>query len=370
MFMEWAESSSKRWHFLIVRFSSLGDLILASSFWESLKERWGDRIRVSVLTSSEYEELFKHHLFIDDLWIFDRRKQKLKDLGPILKQIQQEQKVDLIVDMHGSLRSLFVRLFLWSVPRIFMDKRTLERSILTWFKLDFLSKSKSKNGSRLGELLLIRNVADFSDLFDMEPHQGEKGRRSSCSLTYNNEKKLEPLLSQYELEKQKYICIVPSASYPEKRWPPEYFSGLITKCLEDAHFSDYKFVILAGPADDFCKQFDSINSDGRLINLQGKTSLLESTHILKNSKFCVGNDTGLPHIAESLSVPSLFILGPTGEEFGFFPHLPNSQVVSKNLWCRPCTTNGKGFCIRSERFCLTKITVEEVFETLIKMDTK
>ena len=79
---------------------------------------------------------------------------------------------------------------------------------------------------------------------------------------------------------------------------------------------------------------------------------------------------GLPHISESVGTPSLFIIGPTGEEFGFYPHLPGSDIVSKRLWCRPCTTNGKGNCIRSERYCLNLISVEDVFQPMVEMKNR
>jgi ADP-heptose:LPS heptosyltransferase len=98
----------------------------------------------------------------------------------------------------------------------------------------------------------------------------------------------------------------------------------------------------------------------RFFNLQGKTSLMESAVLAQNAFRVIGNDTGIPHLAEAVGTPALFILGPTGEQFGFYPHLPLSRALFKNLWCRPCTTNGKGHCIRSERFCLTGISVEQV----------
>jgi len=191
-------SEVKQWHFLIVRFSSLGDLILASSFWEALKERWGKRIKISLLTSSEYSDLFDGHPHIDSLYCFNRRKQKLADLSALIADINNENKVDLLIDMHGSLRSLFIRLKLWKVPRIFMDKRTFERSLLTWFKFDLLSKMK-RLGRKLGELLLIRNVADYSQVFDISPHIGDRGRRSSCGLTFNDDEEDEQLLKKINL---------------------------------------------------------------------------------------------------------------------------------------------------------------------------
>jgi ADP-heptose:LPS heptosyltransferase len=178
-------------------------------------------------------------------------------------------------------------------------------------------------------------------------------------------------LSKWGLEgkEKKYVVYVPSASFPEKRWPPDSFLQLMKAKLQDPKFFHLSFVILAGPTDTFCDLFNPLIDEfpGRLFNLQGKSNFVESTMLVKKALFVVGNDTGVPHIAEAVGTPSLFILGPTGEEFGFYPHLHQSELVMKRLWCRPCTTNGKGNCIRSERFCLTQITPNEVSTVMNKM---
>ena len=129
--------NDRAYNILIIRFSSLGDIILSSSMWESLKATWGDKIKIHLLTSKEFSGLLEDHPNIDRLYSFDRKKNGLKGLWELLRVIQDEVLIDLIIDMHGSMRSLFARMILWKIPRVFVDKRTFERCLLTWFKKDF-----------------------------------------------------------------------------------------------------------------------------------------------------------------------------------------------------------------------------------------
>lgn len=363
---------------MVIRFSSLGDIVLNSSIMTHLKEHYGDNIHVSLLTSSMFTSLYEGHPSIDQIHGFSRKKGVggLKQLFEFVGAIHRERPIDLFLDLHGTLRSLFLRLRFFHIPRLFIDKRTFERSLLTTFKVNILSGQGDQAAKRIGpphrfgELLLSRTVTDFLGLFDLSAvkRKGD-GRLSSVTQTFGDDPGFD--LKKWGLEgKEKlYIVYVPSASYPEKRWPPQSFLQLMRMKLEDDLYQHFSFVILAGPSDDFCSLFGPLQIEfpGRFFNLQGQSNFAESTMLVKKALFVVGNDTGVPHIAEAVGTPSLFILGPTGEEFGFYPHLYTSELVMKRIWCRPCTTNGKGNCIRSERFCLTTITPLEISVTMDKM---
>jgi len=367
----------KKLHLLIIRFSSLGDIILSTSVVSAIKARWGDKVEITYLTSSMFVSMLEGHRDIDRVLCFSRVG-GVKGLIQLLKEFwsyQKKYQFDFLLDLHGTLRSLAIRIFTPKLKRLALDKRTLERWLLTGGKFDLLStQGPFKREGSYGELLLERNPRDFGLFFgeDFErstlsefivPGKNE-GQLSSCAWTYRDLENFDFSKWSVSLEKKKYICLIPSASYPEKRWSETSFYELIELLIADEVFKEINFVLLAGPDDKFCRLYDKLveKYPGRFYNLQGKTSLPESTMFLKHSLFCIGNDTGLPHISESVGTPAAFILGPTGEEFGFYPHLKSSKMISRKLWCRPCTTNGKGTCIRSERFCLTGIKPQDVLE--------
>ncbi|MBF0297119.1 MAG: glycosyltransferase family 9 protein [Oligoflexia bacterium] len=389
-------------HILIIRFSSLGDIVLTTSTVSAIKKYLGNKVSLSYLTSSMFVPLLVNHPHIDQVYGFSRRGglKGLFELIKLVREINCKHKIDLIIDMHGSLRSLFVRFFFFFIPRISIDKRTFERVLLTTFKINILVKNKEKNNfPKFGELLLKRNVIDLLPIFHqnkinkMNPNEAffddlskfvttasNCNQLSSTAVTFCDEKALKFSLDKWQLnilEHKKFIAIVPSASYPKKRWPAEKFYHLLEKLLQKqysqhAHDNfdfDFLYVILAGKDDTFCDIFNPLMAKypQQIFNLQGKCSLVESTIFLKKAFMVVGNDTGLPHIAESVGTPSIFILGPTGEEFGFYPHLKKSKMVAKKLICRPCTTNGQGFCIRKKRYCLTEISVDEVIRSMFEV---
>jgi ADP-heptose:LPS heptosyltransferase len=322
--------------------------------------------------------LYQGHPDLDEVYGFSRAKgfSGLKQLFAFVAEIHRQQPIHLFLDLHGTLRSLALRLRFFSIPRLFIDKRTIERSLLTTFKVNLLSSQgfsqwkKKLSPHRFGEMLLARTVIDFSGVLGLNPLKGaEQGRLSSVTQTFIDDQDFN--LGKWGLagQEKRYIVYVPSASFPEKRWSIENFLQLAELKLKDPQFQNYKFVVLAGPDDKFCDAYQPLAQayPERFFNLQGKSSFSETAMLVKKSLFCVGNDTGVPHIAEAVGTPSLFILGPTGEEFGFYPHLEKSRTVMKRLWCRPCTTNGKGNCIRRERFCLTTITPTEVSEVMNEM---
>ena len=370
-------------HILFIRFSSLGDVILNSSLPQMVKSHFGQRVHVSFLTSKGFAPLMEGHPAIDSLYGFSRASgiSGLKELYQFIQSIRQERPIDLIVDMHGTIRSLFIRAVFFSIPRIFVDKRTLERWVLTGLRLDFLSWQGPKGRKPgFGELLLERNLRDFQGIFNYH-YQRDDYEMKLGQLRKNHQLKtlsaagLSFKDAPFDYQKHgleiltsgPFITVVPSASFPEKRWPVEKFIALFELLLKDPGYRGWRFIILAGPEDTFCERFDSLveQNKGRLFNLQGKTNLVESTLLVRDAAFCVGNDTGIPHMAEAMGTPIVAILGPTGEQFGYYPHLTDSEVVKKDIWCRPCTTNGKGHCIRSERYCLNLISTSDVLE---KMD--
>ena len=98
--------------------------------------------------------------------------------------------------------------------------------------------------------------------------------------------------------------------------------------------------------------------------MAGKTSLRQALAILSNSTHVIGSDTGLTHAAEALRIPVSMILGPTSKETGAGVHLENSRNIEKNLWCRPCSQNGKRPCYRKNQVCMDSISVADVIQSV------
>jgi ADP-heptose:LPS heptosyltransferase len=154
---------------------------------------------------------------------------------------------------------------------------------------------------------------------------------------------------------QNFIALAPSAAYPLKRWPLEYWKRLIQLMPKE------NFVLLGGPGDSFLNELTQVDSS-RVLNLAGACDLMTSSSVITLAKALVANDTGLMHIGEQTGKPTVALMGPA--PFGF-PSRKSTQILERNLPCRPCSKHGQGPCTNPNfHQCLVDIPPEEVVTAL------
>lgn len=333
-------------HICLIRFSSMGDVVLQTATVNWLRSLFGKSLTVTFITSREFASLVEGHPGINQVIGLDRRNE---NWGEFTSKVKNQGPFDLILDLHATMRSFRLKLSFWGVPQLTVDKRRWERFFLT--KIKSVTLKRIFHGKIFGmESQVERIIKDLQDIF------GDT-RGVSATRSYRHGKH-EEMTSLSELPVYpvpgKYIVLAPSASFIPKRWPIEYFVALAEKLIIDFHV-----VVLAGPDDKFCDAFEKISSS-KLLNLQGKTTLKESMMILARAELSIGNDSGMNHIAEAYEVPVVTIFGPTDPLFGFVPHGKKSSYLSKSLWCKPCSTTGKSPCYRKELYCMNLIKVDEV----------
>ena len=340
---------------LLIRFSSLGDILLQTSFASWLKSQYPSA-RISFLTLKGSEALLADHPHIDEVLVYQKERglTDFKKLFTFARSVLAPKSFDLVVDLHGTNRSFLTRCFLPGVLALSMDKRRLERFLLVKTKLDLLKGEKT---------LHDRNLIDLAWAFGREYSQEEllafiqrdfPSHRSLTSSAFAKRKKTD----------ERLVVLAPGASFAPKRWPLENFVALAKKMMEQ---TELKVSIIGGPEDDFQGKFEELEASypGRLKNLQGKLSLSDSMEMVSRSSLVVGNDSLIGHVAESCSVPSFAIFGPTSESFGFTPRLEQSKSFSvEGLWCRPCSTTGSKKCFRKEQYCMKGVTPELVFSAI------
>lgn len=345
-------------HILLIRFSSMGDVVLQTATINWLKSLYGNEVSLSFATAKEFSSLIEKHPGLDNIICLDRGSNGAwGTFAQSLKQLHREKPIDLILDLHGAMRSYGVRWMFWNIPSLSVDKRRWERFFLTKLKGVLLKNLISKKIFGL-ENQVHRLLIDLEDIFGAPrsiEHTKEYLGSKQGELT-----SLASLAPYADLVN--YIVISPSASFFPKRWPVERFVELAKKLLALGE----KVVILGGPDDHFCDIFNTIK-DESLINLQGRTTLSESMRVVAGAKLSIGNDSGMNHIAEAYGVKCLTIFGPTDPRFGFAPHAQNSRYLSKTLWCKPCSTTGSKPCFRKSLLCMENISVEEVYYTCLDL---
>lgn len=335
--------SEKRLHILLVRFSSLGDVVVQTSVVTWLKATYGQKLRVSFVTSSEFKDILFGHPDVHRVISFDRKGgDTLSVLAKKITEIHENDPIDLMLDLHATTRSWLLRLRLWWLPRLVVDKRRIERFLLVGFrnlKLKLLIWSRPSQQ-------VWRTPLDWQGIL-LAPLNSQ----APMTFTAAGLKSATP---------RPYAVLAPVASFAMKHWPIKYYLEIAQRFLQDEFFKNWDLVVIAGPHDKHCEIFNTIQ-DQRLKNLQGKTKLIESLAWMQQAKIVLGNDSGMNHVAEAGNVPVLTIFGPTHEAFGFAPHLKDSQALSIDVGCRPCSTTGKKDCYRSEQICMTQLTPEIVW---------
>lgn len=344
-------------HILLIRFSSMGDVVLQTATINWLKSLYGSEVTLSFATAQEFSSLIDKHTGLDKVLCLDRRQENgWGKFCQELKKLHKEKPIDLILDLHGTIRSYRLRWMFWNIPSLSVDKRRWERVLLTKLKGSFLKNLISSKFFGL-ENQVHRLIIDIEHIFG-----DSNGILETKESIHSKQGELTSLAAPTPYKDlDNYVVISPSASFIPKRWPVERFFELAQRLV----LKGEKVVILGGPDDDFCDVFNTLASES-LINLQGKTTLAESMSIISGAKLSIGNDSGMNHIAEAYGVKCLTIFGPTDPRFGFAPHGEGSRYLSKALWCKPCSTTGSKACFRKSLLCMEAISVEEVYQTCLE----
>ncbi len=329
---------------LIIRLSSIGDIVLSTPLIRLLRKRFSSA-KIDFVIRKEFAELLKFNPHLTNLIEFDASK-GFKELLRLKSQILKE-SYDLIIDIHNNLRSVFLRTF--SGARVLkINKRVLKRFLLVKFKINLykniipvaeryietISQLSIKNDNQGLELFVPNDVLDVA----------------KDKINFSNS--------------ERYIAIAPSAKHETKRWLPERFAEVGDKLSEKFNA---KIILMGGKEDEQrCKLVESMMKS-KPINICGKTSLLESAGILSLCEMLITNDSGLMHIGSAMKTKIVAIFGSTVKEFGFFPYGIESIVVEKTIPCRPCSHIGRDKCPKKHFKCMMEIQVDDVFHACVKL---
>lgn len=320
-------------HILIVRLSSLGDVLLTTPLIRSIKKQ-NPSLQIDFLVRAEYADLLKANPNISSLHLFSRNDEENKKL----KIMFMEMKYDCIIDLQNNLRSKFLLNNLPSEVFSFNKKR-FEKVLLVHMKINLL-KEASQIPVRYAETIHGFQLDDEGlDLFLPE--------------------QISSRISQYK----NVIGLCPGARHFSKRWTKENFIKL-GKMLGDAGFS---VALFGGKSDrELCEEI-SKELPGS-IDLSTDDDILQLAKDMRQCKAVVCNDSGLMHTACAVKVPVVAIYGSTVKEFGFTPYGSKNFLLENNsLSCRPCSHIGKKKCPQKHFRCMLELTPQMAFESINKV---
>jgi len=315
---------------LIVRLSSLGDILLSTPLIRSIKVRF-PKTKIDFVVREKYKDLLLLNPHLRNIFIYNYDEEKLK----ILQNKTRENNYDLIIDLQNNFKSrLLLKCYSSSVIRF--KKNNINKFLLVHFKINKLKNSKQ---------IAVRYASTLEN-FQLD----DKG------LQLITDKIPNPVLNGVE----NLIGICPGSKHFTKMWPEEYFIQL-AKLLEENHYK----VVLFGGKDDakVCERISSKLSS--VINLCNNNNILQTAADMKCCKVIYCNDSGLMHTATAVNVPVIAFFGSTVKEFGFTPYNSKNLILENNsLSCRPCTHIGRDSCPEEHFKCMKEITPQLAFEKL------
>ncbi len=337
---------------LIIRFSSLGDVVLTTPVIGALKSAFPGS-EISFLTKSQYGDVLRADPRISSLVEFDPDGAD-KGASGLLRLAWQlrSQDFDLLIDLHSNLRSFFVRRLVKSGMKLKYGKRWLTRFFMVHCK--FLKpKSIHTVDSYLGVLRRLQiDDADRNPL--VFPASGDL-------------KFAENFLLERNVKKDDIVIAVhPGAKWDTKRWDQEKFAevcravidrlGAKVMLLGDEREKGIVLKMISGlPAD---RAFEAVG-----------LPLGELAALIAGCDCLISNDSGPMHLASALGVPVAAIFGPTHPKLGFAPVGSKNVVLCADVECSPCSLHGEKRCSKKSRFCMDLIdpaAVLQAVERLIK----
>lgn len=317
--------------FLIIRFSSIGDIVLTSPVVRSLKTQFPEA-EIHYLTKKRNADLLEANPHIDAIQLLG------DSLSETISQLKKE-NYDYVIDLHNNLRSLRVKLALQTKTFSF-NKLNLRKFFLTRLKLNLMPEMH----------IVDRNMATLSRFQIVNDGLGLEH-----FIPVDDEFPPEELPEKF---RNGYIALVLAGTYFTKRMPASKYKSLITGI-------NYPFVLLGGKSER--QQADEILSwnSSNVIDFTGKLRFNQSASLVKNARLVISNDTGLMHIAAAFHKKILSVWGNTTPELGMYPYLPGegSEILEiKGLKCRPCSKLGYHECPQKHFRCMKNIPEEKIID--------
>jgi len=316
--------------FLIIRFSSIGDIVLTTPVIRCLKQQVPDA-EVHFLTKSSFLPVVQHNPYIDKIHL-------LAHSWELMIEELKSENYDYIIDLHHNTKTLRVKSALKKKSFSFY-KLNIEKYIYTSLKLNILPKVHIVDR-------YLKTVESFGVKND--------GAGLDYFISKEEETKREDIPASHSAG---FVACVIGAALGTKQWPVHKWKEF---CLQLNH----PVILLGGPEDVTAGNEIAAIDDVKVYNACGKFKLNESADLVRKAKLVVTNDTGLMHIAAAYKKPIISLWGNTVPSFGMTPYygvsmVPHTMVQVNKLWCRPCSKIGYKKCPLGHFKCMEKIEVEQ-----------
>ncbi len=332
---------------LIVRLSAIGDIVFASPLIAALRRAY-PQAHIAWLVQPEYRSLLDRHPDLDEVIVCplghwrrlwgERRLRELMSGIAALRRNLHERRFDLAIDLQGLLKSGALARLSGAGERIGLGSREGSQWLMT------RTVQRGGDPRRIGSeyLYLAQTLGLPVEDFAMAVHYGETESAFA-----------DRIISEHDLS-DGFAVLCPFTTRPQKHWIEERWAPLAARIHADLGLTP---VLLGAPADLEAAARIGDAADTSLVDLTGRTSLIEAAALIERASLLIGVDTGLGHMGIAFGTPSLLLFGST------CPYLDttraNARVLYHKLDCSPCkrrpTCDGAFTCMRL-------ITTDEILD--------
>ena len=318
---------------LIIRLSSIGDIVLTSPIIRCIKNQ--KKSIIHFLTKQKYIELIKYNPNIDKAFCIESFDYDLN-----------RHRYNLVIDLQKNLKSFFVGQFInekFQSKYITYNKKNIEKWLLVNLKKDYLKNEHivTRYFSALRKLNL-KNDGKGLDYF-INPNLVEKNIPTSFNF------------------KQPFYVWIIGGSYENKKISTEQIIGVCSKISAPVLFlgGDYE----KKTAKKICNTLERSN----FYNLCGVLNYDQSAYIIKKSSLVLTNDTGFMHVASSFKKKIISFWGCTKPSLGMYPYKTdfNIQIIG-NTKKIPCSKLGNR--CRKKSTCIKQIRVNDILDAIKKLE--
>lgn len=319
---------------LIIRFSSIGDIVLTTPVIRCLQQQLG--AEVHFLTKASFAGVLKANPYLHKIWTI---QEKVTEVLPELKA----QQFSAIVDLHNNLRSRRLRFGLLGVRTYTFNKLNWQKWLLTRWKINWMPDLH----------IVDRYLLAAAPLGIINDNNG-------LDHFIPAEDVVTPALLGIATP---FIALVIGAAHATKRLPLEKLRELCVTL-------PVPVVLLGGPDDKDVGERIAHELD-HVHNSCGALRLHQSADVLRQAEVVITHDTGLMHMAAALRKPILSLWGNTVPAFGMYPYLPGQQTLNTSfevpdLGCRPCSKIGYPHCPKGHFKCMLQQDIPAIAQEAVK----
>jgi ADP-heptose:LPS heptosyltransferase len=328
-------------HILFIRLRLLGDIIFTIPSIQIFKENFPG-VKVYYVVEEQFKEIAELIPGIHRLIVVPR-KMGLKRMWEFRKDIRNI-GFDTVIDFHSGPKS--AQLTWLTRAKFRIGYKTPNRN-WAYNRLTPRKFGETPTHSVYNQAKLLEHLGITVTVESLPQYPAITIRETQISNAVKE-----------AIKKEKKVVIHVGAGNPFRDWGIENFSALISRLKEQGIT-----VFLIGSGEEEKKRGNYLSHLSGVDDFTGKLSLAQLIYLISNSDVYFGADSGPLHAASLTPVPLVALYGPNIPEISGPWRKKGVSIIQRPMSCRPCTQRK---CIYGIIPCMKNITMDEVYETIIR----